>query len=325
MIEPLIESAEKPVAHIKRNPADFVVREDLGFAPAGSGEHVFYLVRKEGCNTVDVARALADALEVSTGDIGYAGRKDRHAITEQWFSAVTDQDVWPCSLPGVECLRSARHTRKLRRGQHRGNQFVLRLRETNADAELQLRALSAGFPNYFGAQRLSPSNVEQALEWLAQQHLGPDRTSRRRRKPARDGRRGWQLSVLRSMLFNSVVAARVARGNADQSIAGDVLVDDVATGPLWGRGRSDASGLALEIEQEALQDYADVCASLEYSGLNQDRRAIWVVPENLQIQTVESGVVELSFALPAGAYATSMLEHVVNVVDDSATLAGRAA
>lgn len=325
MIEPLVESAAKPVAHIKRNPADFVVREDLGFAPAGSGEHVFYLVRKEGCNTADVARALAEALQVSTGHIGYAGLKDRHAITEQWFSAVTDQDAWPCSLPGVECLRSARHTRKLRRGQHRGNQFVLRLRETDVYAETQLRALSAGFPNYFGAQRLSPSNREQALKWLAQQHLGPERTSRRRRKPARGGRRGWHLSVLRSMLFNAVVAARVARGNADHIIAGDVLADDVATGPLWGRGRSGASGLALEIETEALRDYAEICTSLEYSGLSQDRRPIWVVPENLQIQTIESGVIELSFALPAGAYATSMLEHVVNVVDDSAVLNGRAA
>jgi len=325
VIEALVEVVEKPVAHIKRNPADFLVREDLGFTPAGSGEHVFYLVRKEGCNTADVVRALADALHVGVGDIGYAGLKDRHAITEQWFSAVTDQDAWPCSLPGVECLQSARHTRKLRRGQHRGNEFVLRLRETDVDAEAQLQTLSAGFPNYFGGQRLSPGNLEQALKWLEQQQLGPGRASRRRRKPARGGRRGWHLSVLRSMLFNAVVAARVTRGNADQTIAGDVLVAGLATAPLWGRGRSGASGLALEIEQEALSDYMEVCTSLEYSGLNQDRRAIWVVPEDLQIQMIESGVVELSFALPAGAYATSMLEHLVSVVDDSSSLTGRAA
>ncbi|SHO19404.1 tRNA pseudouridine synthase D-tRNA pseudouridylate synthase D-tRNA-uridine isomerase D, partial [Moritella viscosa] len=70
---------------IKQEAADFVVIEDLGFELTGEGEHIFISIRKIGENTQYVARALAKAAGVSGKDVSYAGLKDRHAITEQWF------------------------------------------------------------------------------------------------------------------------------------------------------------------------------------------------------------------------------------------------
>jgi len=67
-------------------PEDFQVREELDFTLDGSGEHVWLWVRKRGANTDWVARQLARQAGVAPNAVSYAGLKDRHAVTEQWFS-----------------------------------------------------------------------------------------------------------------------------------------------------------------------------------------------------------------------------------------------
>src|SRR5690606_41885194 len=106
---------------------------------------------------------------VGEAAIGYAGLKDRHALTRQRFSV---------QLPGREApdiealqaaaeasgagqalrvLEQARHARKLPRGALAGNRFRLVLREVQGgrDAiEARLRDIAGhGVPNYFGDQR----------------------------------------------------------------------------------------------------------------------------------------------------------------------------
>lgn len=77
----------KPAATgvLKANPEDFVVVEDLGFTPDGEGEHLLVNIRKNGCNTQFVADALAKFAGIHARSVSYAGLKDRHAVTEQWF------------------------------------------------------------------------------------------------------------------------------------------------------------------------------------------------------------------------------------------------
>ncbi len=268
---------------------------DLEFS--GSGEHAYFLVEKTGWNTADVAREVASAYNVAPVAVGFAGRKDKRAVTRQWFSVVTDEDRWLPQLPGVRCLRQARHQRKLRLGQHSANRFELVLREArNCSAEL-LQSLQQGFANAFGPQRLSAQNVEQAQTWILQ---------RRRRRISRQ-RSGWHLSVLRAELFNRVLQARCAAGSAATLIEGDVAEDGLPTGPLWGRGRSAASGEALAVEQAALASAARLCEALEFSGVSQARRKLFELPRGLRVQSLGVDCFELQFTLPPGAYATSML------------------
>ena len=75
-----------PTARIKTTPEDFVVDEVLGFEPAGQGEHIWIQVRKTGSNTRDLVDKLVLATGVDARDIGYAGLKDKNAVTTQWFS-----------------------------------------------------------------------------------------------------------------------------------------------------------------------------------------------------------------------------------------------
>ncbi|HFD39876.1 MAG TPA: tRNA pseudouridine(13) synthase TruD, partial [Anaerolineae bacterium] len=73
-------------AVLRSRPEDFQVEEIPVCMPDGAGEHVWLKICKRGQNTDWVARQLARFAGVRPRDVSFAGLKDRHAVTEQWFS-----------------------------------------------------------------------------------------------------------------------------------------------------------------------------------------------------------------------------------------------
>ena len=71
---------------LKAAPEDFRVDEVPAYLPCGAGPHLYLRVEKRDRTTRDVLRALALALGVPERDAGYAGLKDRAAVTSQWLS-----------------------------------------------------------------------------------------------------------------------------------------------------------------------------------------------------------------------------------------------
>src|SRR5690625_6308805 len=67
-------------------PEDFFVEELDGFEASGSGEHLLLTVQKRGLNTLEAVRRIARWAGVGEQAVGYAGLKDRHAVTRQRFS-----------------------------------------------------------------------------------------------------------------------------------------------------------------------------------------------------------------------------------------------
>ncbi|MDE1886182.1 MAG: tRNA pseudouridine(13) synthase TruD, partial [Xanthomonadaceae bacterium] len=157
---------------LRATPEDFFVDEDLGFAPGGSGEHVFVRVEKRGANTDFVAKELARFAGVRTEAVSYAGLKDRHAITRQTFCVhmpgKADPDWAALAHAEFRVLAAARHGRKLQRGALKGNRFRIVLREVHGDSAVAERVVESiraqGVPNYFGEQRFGrdAANVERA-------------------------------------------------------------------------------------------------------------------------------------------------------------------
>ena len=135
-------------------------------------------IRKRAMNTEQVARVIAKLAGVPAQDVGFAGMKDRNAVTTQWFSvglAGREEPDWSAMNDDrLEVLSGARHGRKLRRGALQGNRFVLRIRELEGDRECieqRLKAIAAqGVPNYFGAQRFGREggNLARAEAMLRQ-------------------------------------------------------------------------------------------------------------------------------------------------------------
>jgi tRNA pseudouridine13 synthase len=201
-------------------------------------------------------------------------------------------------------LADGRGERKLRRGELAGNRFEIRLRElSGADWHDRLgRVFESGAPNYFGPQRFGGDNLERALAWLPV----------RRRRTISPFKRGLYLSVLRSLLFNAILARRVQDRTWRTLLPGDVDLDGMPTAPLWGRGRSATGGAALEAESAALAPYADVLDGLEHAGVEQARRSLVLVPRNAWVAE-EEDTVRLGFELPPGAYATSLLREAFDL------------
>ncbi len=223
---------------------DFRVDERLGFDADGTGEHVLLHIEKIGANTGWVAERLARFAGVRARDVGFAGRKDRHAVCRQYFSVwmpgAQPPDWMACRIEGVTILDVSRHGRKLRPGSHAGNRFEIVVRELQADSsalEQRLAAIgSLGAPNYFGAQRFGRdhSNLKLARAWFAGE------------AHPRGTQRSLALSAARAVIFNDVLAARVEAGTWTRAQPGDCLNLD-GTGSFFlyepadpGRDRGDA-------------------------------------------------------------------------------------
>lgn len=302
-------------------PEDFQVTEQLGFELSGEGEHLCLYVEKRGQNTHWVAALLAKHFGVDGMAVGYCGMKDRHAVTRQWFSVHLPgrlQERFEQSQPleGCQVLAQQRHHKKLRRGQHTGNQFVIRLRRIEGDIsalEYRLQQIASGVPNYFGEQRFGRAggNLVEASRllsmWGDTPVNGGQRGGRSRQRSPIDG---IYLSAARAYLFNLVLAERVRLECWQSSLPGEIFPE----GPLWGRGRSTAPPAVQLIEDQVLLPWRDWTNSLEYSGLQQERRPLLLTPGSLQYQWsnhTDYIDLELSFDLSSGCFATSVLRELV--------------
>lgn len=302
-------------AALKRFNVDFRVTELPLQQPCGEGEHVWLDVEKNGANTPFVAQQLAVAAGVQDRDVGYAGLKDRHAVTRQWFSIYLPKgetpDLTQLQHPEFKVLNQSRHVKKLRPGDLQGNRFRIVLRDLSGDrdaVEANLKAVVAqGVPNYFGAQRfgIEGGNVELGRAMLAREI--------RVRNPKK---KGIYLSAVRSFVFNEVLALRIQQGLWGQTVAGDVL-DEAGrpTGPLWGRGRVSTTEQAGALEQTVAERHAILCDGLEHAGLDQERRPLVACPRDLAWEWPQADQLVIAFALPAGAYATSVLSEVLRTTE----------
>ena len=316
---------------IRSVPEDFVVEELPAFEATGEGEHLLLSIRKRGMNTAFCAQNIARWAGIDERDVSYAGMKDRHAVTTQRVSVrltkKTAPDVALLNNEQCQVLEAVWHNRKLARGALAGNRFVLTLRELGGEREALERALhgiqTQGVPNYFGEQRfgMEQANVGKALGMFEGRRV--DRA-----------KRSIYLSAARSYLFNLLLAERVKLGNWNAPLNGEVWMlegtksifgpepmnDDIAarcaamdihpTGPMWGAGelRSQDAVLGLESQLPVLQP--ELCKGLEKADLRQERRALRLLAKNLSWRFPAEGELQLSFELPPGAYATSILAEL---------------
>lgn len=302
-------------ATLKRFNEDFIVTELPLQLPSGEGEHIWLDIEKNGANTAYVAQQLAEAAGVGERDVGYAGLKDRYAIARQWFSIYHPKggmrgdmpDLTQIQHPEFKVLGQSRHVKKLRPGDLKGNHFRIVLRDVVGDRdaiEANLKAVAAqGVPNYFGAQRFGfdGGNVEQGRAMLAREI--------RVRNPKK---KGLYLSAVRSFVFNEVLALRIQQGLWGQTLPGDVM-DDAGrpTGPLWGRGRVSTTDAAQALENSVAARHATLCDGMEHAGLDQERRALVACPADMAWAWSDGDQLVLSFSLPAGNYATSVLDEIL--------------
>jgi len=148
---------------IKTHRTDFQVEELPLYEASGTGTHVYLLLEKQGLTTPDALARIASALHVQRKDIGYAGRKDAFAVTQQRISIehIDPQAALQLDLPAIKILSATRHNNKLRLGHLAGNRFIVRVRHLELPLDQAVQRAQAvlallqrrGVPNYFGPQR----------------------------------------------------------------------------------------------------------------------------------------------------------------------------
>jgi tRNA pseudouridine13 synthase len=323
---------------LRASPEDFEVDEVLGFAAGGDGPHALLRVRKRGANTEWVARELARAVGCKPFEVGFAGLKDRNAVTTQHFTVPRGkrpaEEFLTLAGEGYEVLSAAAHQRKLPRGALEGNRFAITVRgfagEAGLLAERMQRLATGGAPNYFGEQRFGrdAGNLQAVLRksvLLAQGEGGRGRS--------RDDQ-GFMLSAARSVIFNAILARRVEQSSWNRLAPGDVAnldgrgsvfaveeldaeleqrcaaLDVHPTAPLAGAGESLARGSVLALEESVAAEFPEALAVIAAEGMKSERRALRIRVRDLEYD-YQGDVLRLRFALSAGSFATTVLREII--------------
>ena len=291
----------------KAKPEDFVVNERLEVDFTDAGEHLWLHIEKSGINTAYLAKLLSEWADIPLRDVGYSGLKDRLALTTQWFSLrlpkkqKPDSDFAPVDIKEHETVKIIAehwHNKKLNRGTHNANQFVITLRDIEfakdqtlsdkSSVEQHLQTISkTGVPNYFGPQRFGfgGNNIREALNLFARPLKSTSSAKKKnKRKSAVREQNSMELSAARSLIFNQILAARVQDGSWNTGLNGEVFnlngsgsifasehMDEtlqarVASGDIhptavmWGTGNDKVAGDAAELENTVVQQDALLAA-----------------------------------------------------------------
>jgi tRNA pseudouridine13 synthase len=314
-------------------PEDFVVDEIPLYPQSGSGEHVYVRIEKRGYTTPAMLRVVTRAAAVDERDVGYAGLKDKHAVTRQWLSLPSKArppSEW--QLPeGITVVEHTRHSNKLRTGHLLGNRFRITL--VTPDARALERAApiadmlrAQGLYNYFGGQRFGRrgEGLGQAWVWLregAKLHGMPRFLSK------------LYPSVIQAEVFNRYFTARRMLG-LDQLILGEVVRLDQAgamfaiesveremprltsgdihlTGPIFGPKARPTSAEAAALERSTVEGLGLSTEALEKLArlAPGTRRDLIAKVGELSLGWAGVGRLELEFSLPSGSYATELIRQ----------------
>jgi tRNA pseudouridine13 synthase len=327
---------QKPTATavLKQQPEDFIVTEQISFPLTGTGEHIWFWVQKTNQNSEWAGKQLAKFCGITNREVGIAGKKDNHGETYQWISLHLPQkdnpDFSKINIQGVKVLRVVRHNKKLQTGGLSGNNFKLILRELKGNKQNIEQRLDIikeqGFANYFGEQRFGNDfeNLNKATAFFTKQ-IRPKRYQKT-----------MYLSAARSWIFNEILSARIDNKSWNQYQQGDIFqlegsqkwfVDDNAenlknrvadldihpTGALIGKGGLLTKNTIVNLENKIIAQHPIWKKGLESVGMKQERRALRVVPKNLNWLWLDDKTLELKFFLSAGSYATMLVRELVQV------------
>lgn len=336
--------------HFRQNSRDFVVEETPLYEFSGVGEHLVLFVRKKDLSTFEMIDILAKYLGIKNRDIGYAGLKDKHALTKQYISIDKkfEEKIDDFRHQNIKILSKTYHNNKIKMGHLKGNSFFIRVKKV-----LPLNALKIdealkniqnyGMPNYFGYQRFGN---------LGDNYIEGKKIVDGLKREKNPKIREFLISAYQSHLFNEWLSKRVELSRLVDNfsidellqitkLSRDELIDlkkqkhpfKILLGDLmqhYPHGRlfeyesnedlsrfyaKDISptGLIAGNRVKRATKSALVYESEFDTSIKEDgsRRYAWIFPQNLSSSYKnEDAHYEFSFFLPKGSYATVLLEQI---------------
>jgi tRNA pseudouridine13 synthase len=149
---------------IKALPADFFVREVTNRTEGTDGKYLIAELTKENWDTHNVVREISRRLRVSRNRIGFAGTKDKFAVTTQKISIwdTDETELERVNIADVSLEPIGRSNKTVSLGDLYGNAFIIVIRAIEGSKEAITAKIGAitneldtagGMPNFFGIQR----------------------------------------------------------------------------------------------------------------------------------------------------------------------------
>jgi tRNA pseudouridine13 synthase len=314
-----------------QNPDTFSVEEISALEPETSGEHLYVTFRRKGLSTPFMAENLRRILKIKEEEIGYAGHKDKLSTAVQTFSLprrLEEKIIRAFASLGAEIITSYPNTTKLRMGELLGNRFsiLLSFEEPGDVDDLQTnldRVKEIGLANFYGPQRLSDKDSFETGRKIFLNQL-PKGGNRRRR---------FFVSVFQSHIFNFFLNKRIESGLYPGPLPGDLLLDPISdrefffkemtadlqkklsslevhfTGPIIGSKMMLPRDKAFDFEKETIIEYGVPFETLIHARVPGARRAARIKVGDLRMDKIDQNRIALSFSLPKGSYATTLLKE----------------
>ncbi len=336
--------------HFRQSPRDFVVDEIPLYPFSGEGEHFVFQLRKKNLTTLEVVGMLSKHLGVKSKEIGYAGLKDKNALTKQYFSIhkSLEEKLKTFENIGVKILETTYHDNKIKTGHLQGNRFFIRLKKVTPLAAKKMdQALKEikkkGMPNFFGYQRFG---------MFGDNHIIGEKIAKGEKSERNKKLKQIYISSYQSHLFNLWLSKRLeisALVNSFETeeltnllnmpsekievlkkqehpfkmLQGDLLMhypygrvfyhEDEENIQRFNERDVSITGLLCGERVKLAQDDAYTIEKQYDDEINADgvRRYAWIYPTEIEKNyREEEAWYELHFTLPKGAYATVLIEEL---------------
>ena len=300
-----------------REPEDFLVHELVdkkavkrfsrtAKGVSEAGKYTLYLMKKRNMTTHDAIKKVASELNITADSIGYAGLKDKHAITTQYITL--QKDIQWLKDGELELFRVGKTDRKISIGDLLGNYFVITLHDWNKDVDDAVKKIEKnGFPNYFGEQRFGAHGDNHIVGKLIvkrkfSEALGMINRDKRKFSNIRavDKRKlKFFVNAYQSWIFNQTAKRLLKKGKAGKI-------------PIVGYdtklGKSQADKMTADILREEKTRGKDFRIGELRLACRGSSREMLVRTE---VKYTKNGDFRLYFVLPKGSYATVLLEFIL--------------
>jgi tRNA pseudouridine13 synthase len=143
---------------IKQVPEDFIVKEISEPEIKENGKYTYFTLKKTNYTTEKAVSTIAKYLNIERKRIGYAGSKDKNALTEQVISIMSSIKKQDISLKDIELKYIGKGNERINLGNLKENRFIITVRNLD-NINLNIKE-TLRIPNYFDEQRFSENNAQ---------------------------------------------------------------------------------------------------------------------------------------------------------------------
>lgn len=138
---------------LKQLPKDFIVTEIISLETSQTKlDYTIYRLKKTQWGSFKIIEQIANKLKINTKFIGYAGNKDKQAVTTQYisFAKISKEKIDQLKIKDVELEFVGYSKERINLGSLKGNEFKITIRDLEKEVKLPE---NVQLENYFDDQR----------------------------------------------------------------------------------------------------------------------------------------------------------------------------